>query len=774
MSIRSRLTLALLAFMGLFTLNLAVFTWSQSKQDASVDRLSEAVSKQLDVVSLAQRVREQNRRGFLLRTLLISDQQTRLKPEELEAAVTQISELDRNVERLARRADTNDREEIERVQWAFGKLMGEWYDFYGRFAAASAGRDETTAEKADWEHEYEQLLSRLQLLHEAEKSAVSRASATLDEIQALTDRTSFIIFACSALISVVLGFTVVHAISRGVETLRDGATRLGEGDLEHRIHIRARNELGELAEAFNRMSARLGQAMEQAQAASAAADEANHAKSRFLANMSHELRTPLNAIIGYSEMLLEEAGELGPDELSADLQKILSAGRHLLSLINHVLDLSKIEAGKMQVYVESFEVPAMLGELESTIAPLVAKNDNRLRLEVGPDVGLMATDQTKLRQTLLNLLSNACKFTERGEIGLEARLEAADGEDWMIFTVTDTGVGMTEEGLSRIFNAFSQAELSTTKQYGGTGLGLAISRQFCQLLGGDIGVQSEPGKGTRFTVRLPRDIQKAKTPPAGAPPPEVNPERLVLVIDDDPAALELARRSLVKHGFSVVTASSGEEGIALARQIHPVVITLDILMPGMDGWQVLSALKADPETAAIPVVMMSMVDDRELGFALGAADYMMKPIDRNRLTQVLECLLRDQRGAQVLIAEGDQESSDALAKTLEQHGFQVSRARNGREALAKLHDARPDLIFVDVALPEMDAVELLEAVSRKDAWKDIPVVVLSDRELSPADRERLSGGVRKVLTTSGSSPEHILTQICEFVARGGHQGSESK
>jgi hypothetical protein len=386
----------------------------------------------------------------------------------------------------------------------------------------------------------------------------------------------------------------------------------------------------------------------------------------------------------------------------------------------------------------------------------------------------MSTDQTKLRQTLLNLLSNDCKFTREGEILLEARNETRDGAEWTVFAVSDTGVGMDQEELTRIFDAFSQAELSTTKQYGGTGLGLAISQQFCHLLGGDIEVESAPGKGTRFTVRLPRQIAQAKARLEPDEPARIDPQKLVLVIDDDPAALELSRRSLVKLGFSVVTAASGQDGIALAKEIRPAVITLDILMPGMDGWQVLSALKEDPDTAGIPVVMMSMVDDRELGFALGAADYLMKPVDRNRLTQVLDCLVRDQQGAQVLIAESDPESSDPLAKTLEQHGFRVRRAENGREAVAMLHDLRPDLIFVDLTLPELGGVEFLEAVSRKDEWKEIPVVVLSDRELSPADRDRLCGGVHKVLTKSGSSPEHILTQICEFVARDSRAVGDSR
>jgi PAS domain S-box-containing protein len=390
-----------------------------------------------------------------------------------------------------------------------------------------------------------------------------------------------------------------------------------------------------------------------------AAEEANTAKSRFLANMSHELRTPLNAIIGYAEMLEEEAQAL-PDgvDLVPDLQRIRSSGKHLLALINDVLDLSKIEAGKMELYLETFDVATVVGDVVSTIHPLAERNGNQLQLSWGNAVGSMRADLTRVRQVLLNLLSNSCKFTQGGTVNVDVFRETGSAGDTVVFRVADTGIGMTQAQIGKLFQAFTQADLSTTRKYGGTGLGLAISRRFCQMMGGDVHVDSQFGRGSTFTVRLPAVVtavaSEGSTFAAARPAAESRPAPLAstsaesaasgraddaptfLVIDDDAAARNLLERFLTRAGFRVVAAASGEEGLRAARQLKPAGITLDVMMPGMDGWAVLGTLKSDPELADVPVIMITMVDDQRMAYSLGAAEFLTKPIDWERLGALLK------------------------------------------------------------------------------------------------------------------------------------------
>ena len=376
-----------------------------------------------------------------------------------------------------------------------------------------------------------------------------------------------------------------------------------------------------------------------------AAEDANRAKSAFLANMSHELRTPLNAIIGYSEMLEEETHELGKLENVKDLQKIQGAGKHLLSLINDVLDLSKIEAGRMGLHLETFDISQMINEMVTTLHPAISKNSNAIQVHVAEELGVMRADITKVRQILFNLLSNACKFTEHGTISVGVDRSMDEGQDWIRFRVTDTGIGITPKQKTNLFQEFTQADVSIARKYGGTGLGLAISYRYVRLMKGRISVESEPGQGSVFTVYLPAKVtteiaegtqtEKTNDPPAIPLETKSNLDT-ILVIDDDSTVRDLMSRFLTRLGFHVVAAASGEEGLRLAKQVKPLVVTLDVIMPDCDGWAVLNQLKADPELAEIPVIMVTVVDNESMGFELGASNYMIKPVDRDRLAVLIE------------------------------------------------------------------------------------------------------------------------------------------
>jgi signal transduction histidine kinase/CheY-like chemotaxis protein len=530
-----------------------------------------------------------------------------------------------------------------------------------------------------------------------------------------------------------------------------------------------------------------------------AAESANKTKSLFLANMSHELRTPLNAILGYSEMLLEETAELELEaSFGADLEKIGSAGRHLLALINDILDLSKIEAGKMELFLEDFSVAELIAEVASTIRPMVEANANTLNLQLAADLGSMHADQMKVRQGLYNLLSNAVKFTQDGTVTVTALREMMDEREWMVFRVADTGIGLGADQIVRLFQDFTQADTSTTRRFGGTGLGLALTRRFCQMMGGDVTVHSNPGEGSIFTIKLPTVVCIAPaetaadgTPAGGAPGavdcPGVEDDAengapataqqgadveaalalagtgCVLVIDDDPVQRDLMERFLGKEGFVVRSAASGREGLRLARQIHPVAITLDVMMPEMDGWTVLRALKADAVLRDIPVVMLTMVDDPDRGFALGASDYATKPVNRQRLSRILRKHTCPHPPCPVLLVDDDAAARGLTRKVLEKEGWKVCEAENGVEALKCLERERPHLILLDLMMPVMDGFEFAERVRLHDEWRSIPIVVLSARDVSAAERLRLNGHVESVLKKEGGSREAVLLQVRDLL-----------
>lgn len=487
--------------------------------------------------------------------------------------------------------------------------------------------------------------------------------------------------------------------------------------------------------------------------------DATRTKSQFLANMSHELRTPLNAIIGLAEMMKEDAEDDELDDYVEPLGRVHSAGKHLLGLINEILDLSKIEAGKLEISAEDVEIADLVRDVHQTGTTLAAKNGNTLVLEAEDNLGAIHADPMRLRQICLNLLSNACKFTENGTVTLTAGTETRAGVPWVGVRVSDTGIGMTQEQLGRLFQEFSQADATTSRKYGGTGLGLAISRRLAQMMGGDIEVQSTPGVGSAFTLRLPKTQPGSET---------VEVDRIValarqldgpvLVIDDEPAALKIVERILLKEGIRVVTAADGQQGLDMARAVRPSLITLDVMMPGLDGWGVLQALKADPELAAIPVVMVTILDEQNRAFALGASDYVSKPVDAVRLRHALEKLGFEERQT-ALVVDDDPAARAMMRRILEDIGWRVAEAGDGLSGLAALDEHRPSIVLLDLMMPELDGFGFMAALRERPAEDRPRVFVVTAAELSDQDRDRLNGGVLSIMKKSTTIQEDLIVAI---------------
>jgi CheY-like chemotaxis protein len=485
--------------------------------------------------------------------------------------------------------------------------------------------------------------------------------------------------------------------------------------------------------------------------------------------MSHELRTPLNAIIGYSEILREDAQDRGDTASEGDLVKIETAGKHLLGLINDILDLSKIEAGRMDLHLENVDLNRLVAEVRMLVTPLIDKNGNRLEVEVQPDIGAMRVDLVKLKQSLLNLLSNAAKFTKDGLVKLSIGRTVPDhGPTIFTFAVSDSGIGMNDEQVARLFQAFTQADASTTRNYGGTGLGLTITKHFCTMLGGDVTVTSAPGQGSTFTVTLP-DGGKDET----APRPQTDAAvvdgdlsgKSVLIVDDDPTVHDVLRATIAKEGYRLLHAYDGAEALEMARAERPDVITLDVMMPKLDGWTVLGKLKSDPALSPIPVIMLTIVDERTMGYSLGASEYMTKPVDRNRLIELLRRFAASSREAVVLIVDDSADVRTMVRATVEKTGLKAAEAENGQAALdwLKTHPA-PALVLLDLMMPVMDGFAFLDQVKHVPALAQVPIVVLTAKDLTEAERRVVNERTLLVLT-KGAQPLSSLGSALAAIAR---------
>ncbi len=515
------------------------------------------------------------------------------------------------------------------------------------------------------------------------------------------------------------------------------------------------------------------------------AETASREKSQFLANMSHELRTPLNAIIGYSEMLYEEVGESGNAEMAGDLVRIVNSGKHLLSLINDVLDLSKIEAGKMQLYLDDLNLPQLVCEVMDNIEPLIASNNNTVDVLCDEKIGSIHADEAKLKQVLINVLGNAAKFTHNGEVGLTVERLTDDTGEWVLFKVRDTGIGISEEQQKNLFKAFTQADESTTRKYGGTGLGLTISRSMCQLMGGDITVSSHPGEGSIFEIRIPvqvgggeddknldvlaegmseslGEIERQKSEASGLKKLSDN-SPLVLIVDGDSSEIDLLQRMLGEEGFRCECSKTGREGLEKAANLIPALIILDITLPDTSGWTVLSQIKKNPLLLHVPVIVHSMIDERATAAALGAAGYLSKPTGRHELMAMVQGQLQTSDSSTVLVIDADVDARRMSRMVFENEGWQVTECGDGEVGMMRVAELMPSAIVVDAGLEKMPVIDFVEALREHELWRSIPVLVLTEETLADEYRAALLTHVDMVVEKGPYSLDTLLRRLRELM-----------
>jgi len=587
-------------------------------------------------------------------------------------------------------------------------------------------------------------------------------------------------------LALVLGFLAAAWITRPVDELTRAAGRIAQGDFVTPVTVRARfaaKELRALAHTFNQMVRQLSgayltleekvsQRTSELQAANQELARANKLKSEFLANVSHELRTPLSAIIGFSQILLDGIDGPMSEEQQQDISQVNKSGQSLLGLINQILDLSKIEAGKMELSVERVELPALITSILESISPLAQEKGLRINTRFAPGLPAVEGDAARLKQVLINLLSNAVKFTERGHIEVIAQPSGR----MVRITVKDTGIGISAESQRVVFDEFVQGDGSSTRRHGGTGLGLSIVRKLVEMHGGAITVVSEPGQGSTFTFTVPAwsTGQGAVTALQQRPlrrPNQGLPGTAILVVDDDPSVRQLISRHLEQEGWKTVQASNATDALQLARESRPMLITLDIMMPDASGWWVLEKLKEDPQTAGIPVLVVTIVEDQRLVFALGASDYLGKPYDRGALITKIHRLLPELDGKRVLVVDDDPEARAMLAKILKEEHAIVVGAASGDEAMTLITQSPPDLVLLDLMMPGMSGFEMVARMRALPAATRIPVMIVSAKELTAEDVLTLNGHIQRFVAKGSIEPEGLTNAVRQLLGQSKTQGA---
>jgi diguanylate cyclase (GGDEF)-like protein len=572
-----------------------------------------------------------------------------------------------------------------------------------------------------------------------------------------------------------LWFAITRSIVNPLLLLWESVKKMEKGDLKERAPIVTNDEIGTLATEFNRMAANMEKyyatLKKRHELEKETLARASEMKSQFLANVSHELRTPLNSIIGFSELLQEKSfGELN-EKQAQYVQYINTSGSHLLQLINGILDLSKIEAGRMELVLEEFPLTEVIEEILATIRPQAQKKDITLKSKKVPASPTIKADRAKFRQILLNLLSNAVKFNEKGgsvivDWDITEEPHGTAMKSALELSVTDTGCGIREEDIERLFGEFEQLDPTIVREHGGTGLGLALTKRLVELHDGTIWVESEHGKGCVFSIKLPQGDEKVKEPAVERPvltPAEQGAQPLILVAGESEEINNLIEIYLATEGYDVITASDGTELFKKAREEKPFAIVMGVTIPKMDGWEALRELKATPETAEIPVVIISATDNKELGFALGAVDYMVKPVEKDRLIDTLGRLTFTAKGkrgpSSILVVDDDPQGLELLSDILKKEGFVVLKASDGEEAIKVAIRVDPDLIILDIMMPGATGFDVVDRLKEHPVARNIPIIIFTAKELSAGDKKRLGKNIKKIIQKAGFAKEDLVAEV---------------